>query len=394
MENSSQSKHCRELFREKKCCVIIPTYNNAQFLDEVVTDVLQYCPDVVVVNDGSTDHTLEVLSRFSTIEVLSYPKNRGKGHALKTGFRYAWDKGYRYAVTIDSDGQHYAKDLQVFLDMVDENPNAIIIGARDLDQENMNGKSNFANKFSNFWFKVETGLDMPDTQSGYRLYPLHALHGIRFFTSKYEFEIEVLVRSAWKGVQITSAPIDVYYPVKEERVSHFRPFKDFFRISILNTMLVLLAFFWYHPRKMFDGYRKKSLKEIYREIIDSAAAIPNHKIALSIALGVFMGIFPIWGYQLLVGFVVAHLLSLHKGIFFIAANISLPPLIPFIIYLSYVTGSFMLGKGSWHVDMDLSILSVKGNLKQYIVGAVTLSFIASVIFGVLSYLILMIVKRK
>ena len=393
MESIEQYSKCKSLFKEKSCCVIIPSYNNSRFLDGVLSDVLKYCEDVILVNDGSTDNTLEVLAPYKQIDLLSYPKNRGKGHALKTGFRHAYNKGFKYAITIDSDGQHYARDLVNFLELIDDNPNAIIIGARDLNQENMSGKSNFANKFSNFWFKVETGLTMPDTQSGYRLYPLVPLNDIRFFTGKYEFEIEVLVRGVWKGVDVITAPIDVYYPPREERVTHFRPFKDFFRISLLNTVLVLMAFLWYHPRRIYREYSKKSFKQIYREAAASAAAIPNAKIAASIAFGVFMGIFPVWGYQLLLGFIIAHLLSLNKAIFFIAANISLPPMIPVIIYLSYVLGGYMLGSGSWAVDFELSLEGIKDNLVQYLIGAVGLSCIASLVFGSLSYLLLSVFKR-
>ncbi len=394
MEHTKQNNDYHSLFKEKKCCVIIPTYNNDATLSQVIKDVLSYCSDVFVVNDGSTDTTQEILNQFSQIEIISYEKNRGKGYAMRMGFKEAFAKGFEYAITIDSDGQHYAKDLPVFLNMIDDHPNAIIIGARDLNQENMAKKSNFANKFSNFWFKVETGLDMPDTQSGYRLYPLKTLDKVRFFTRKYEFEIEVIVRAVWRGVEVLPAPIDVFYPVQEERVTHFRPFKDFFRISVLNTVLVFLAFFYHHPRRVFKEYRKKSLKDIYREIKESATSLTNKNIAFSIAFGVFMGVFPIWGYQLLVGFVIAHFLRLHKGIFFIAANISLPPMIPFILYLSYVFGSYILGAGSWSVDFDLTISSVKSNLWQYIVGAVALSTVSAVVFGTISYLILLIFRKK
>lgn len=384
----------KALFKEKQCCVIIPTYNNASFLDAVINDVLSYSDDVIVVNDGSTDSTLEILSKYNKVSIISYPVNKGKGHALKTGFREAWARGYRYAITIDSDGQHYAKDLNAFLKLIDDQPNSIIIGARNLNQKNMNSKSGFANKFSNFWFKVTTGLDMPDTQSGYRLYPLEPLHNMRFFSGRYEFEVEVLVRASWKGVGISTAPIDVYYPPREERVSHFRPFKDFARISILNTVLVLLALLWYHPRRLYREYSKKSLRDIYWEAKATATSLSNFEIAAAIAFGVFMGIFPIWGYQLLVGFIIAHLLSLNKTIFFIAANISLPPMIPFIIYLSYVLGGYMMGDGSWAVDVELSISGVKGNLVQYLIGAVGLSCIAGLIAGALSYMLLVLFKRK
>lgn len=394
MVSSNQYSQYPQLFQEKKCCVIIPTYNNEGSLEKVISDVLLYCSDVIVVNDGSTDSTLEIVKKFPQVDLVTYPKNRGKGYAMRTGFKYAFKKGFQYGITIDSDGQHYAKDLVTFLDMIEENPNAIIIGARDLNQENMDGKSSFANRFSNFWFKVETGLEMPDTQSGFRLYPLHALHKMHFFTRKYEFEIEVIVRAAWRGIDVIPAPIDVFYPEKEERVTHFRPFKDFFRISVLNTVLVLLAFLFHHPRRVFNAYRKKSLKQIFREVKDSAAVLPNHTIAFSIAFGVFMGIFPIWGYQLLVGFIVAHFLSLHKGIFFIAANISLPPMIPFVLYLSYVMGSFMMGVGSWSVDFELSLTAIKSNLLQYIVGAIGLSVLAGSVFGLFSYVLLVVLKRR
>lgn len=394
MEVTESTRPLAALFAQHQCCVLIPTYNNAQFLGPVLQDVGRYCNDIVVVNDGSTDATLSVLAQFPDVQVLSYPKNRGKGHALKKGFRFAWQKGYRYAISIDSDGQHYARDLVVFLELLDQHPKALIVGARNLDQENMNKQSSFANKFSNFWFRVETGLDLPDTQSGYRLYPLEALHKTSFFTSRYEFEIEVMVRSAWKGVELLSAPIDVFYPVAEERVSHFRPFKDFFRISVLNTVLVLMAFFYHHPRRVFNVYRKKNLRDLWRELRQSLSQLSPKKTALSIGFGVFMGIFPIWGYQLLVGFVLAHWFSLHKGLFFVAANISLPPMIPLILYLSYVTGSYMLGAGSWQVNFDLSLAAIGDNLLQYLLGAVGFSVLAGMVAALLSYLLLMLRKSK
>jgi len=185
-------------------------------------------------------------------------KNKGKGYALRQGFKRAIELGYSYAITIDSDGQHFAADLPAFLGKLEEHPCAIMIGARNMEQSSVPGKSSFGNKFSNFWFWVETGKKMPDTQSGYRLYPIKALQHISFFTRKYEFEIEVLVRAAWAGIDVISVPVKVYYPAKEERISHFRPFKDFSRISVLNTVLVLITFLYIKPRDLFRSIKKKT----------------------------------------------------------------------------------------------------------------------------------------
>ena len=128
-----------------------------------------------------------------------------------------------------------------------------------MNQESVPGKSSFGNKFSNFWFNLETDIKLPDTQSGYRVYPVKAMENINFFTRKFEFEIEVIVRAAWAGIDVMAIPVKVYYPPAGERVSHFRPFNDFTRISILNTVLVFLTFFWIKPRNFYRSIKKKTL---------------------------------------------------------------------------------------------------------------------------------------
>lgn len=252
------------LYRTKieryKCCILIPTYNNSGTLAALIDEVLTYTHQIVIVNDGSTDSTAEILSQYPQLIVIHQPQNKGKGLALRTGFEAARQAGYDYAISIDSDGQHRPSDIPVFIDKLAEAPKAIIVGARNMNQENVPGSSNFGHNFSNFWFRFETGIDLPDTQSGYRLYPLRALEGMRFYTTKYEFEIEVMVRAAWKGIDVLAVPIDVYYPPAEERITHFRKIPDFTRISILNTVLVTIALLWVKPLRFFSDLKKKVLK--------------------------------------------------------------------------------------------------------------------------------------
>ncbi len=226
----------------EKICVIIPTYNNATTIRRVIEDVEKYCSSIIVVNDGSTDDTAAILQSIpSPIEVVSYPDNRGKGYALVTGFKKAKALGYTHAITIDADGQHFADDIPCFIEGLKHNPEGFIVGCRNLTEENMPRQNTFANRFSNFWFRLQTGINLPDTQSGYRLYTLSSLKGLNLITSRYESELELLVYAAWAGVDITSVNVKVYYPPAEERVSHFRPIYDFFRISVLNTVLCLGA---------------------------------------------------------------------------------------------------------------------------------------------------------
>lgn len=238
-----------ELASKLKCCTIIPTYNNSHTIKAVIDDVLQYVADVIVVNDGATDSTSVILASVTSVKVIGYKPNRGKGYALKQGFKCAVSLGFRYAITIDSDGQHSGSDISRFLDKIQQYPDSLIVGSRLLRQANMPGGNTFANNFSNFWYRLQTGLNLPDTQSGFRLYPLYKIAPIRFITRRYEGELELLVRAAWRSINICDVAISVYYPPHEERVSHFRPFWDFFRISILNTFLTIIAFAYIYPKK-------------------------------------------------------------------------------------------------------------------------------------------------
>ena len=234
----------------------MPTYNNGGTLRDVVERVLVYCPDVIVVNDGCTDNSTEILASFGRrITMVDYGKNRGKGYALKQGFQKAKSMGFQYALTIDSDGQHFPEDIPLFVEALEQHPEALIVGSRNLSQDNMPGGNTFANKFSNFWFRLQTGINLPDTQTGFRLYPLPKLPHI--FSARYEAELSLLVFSAWRGIELVPIKVNVFYPKAEERVTHFRPFWDFFRISVLNTILCFGAVFYGWPARLIRQLKRR-----------------------------------------------------------------------------------------------------------------------------------------
>lgn len=385
----------RERFKSLRCCVIIPTYNNAGTLKKVIDDVLKYTGDLIIVNDGSTDNSPLILEAYyRSAAILTHPHNLGKGKALRNGFKKAIQLGFDYAITIDSDGQHFATDLPLFLDALEEGPGSLIIGARNMNQENVPGKSSFGNKFSNFWFRVETGITLTDTQSGYRLYPIRKMASFRYVTSKFEFEVEVIVKAAWQGLQVKNIPIQVHYEPGKGRISHFRPFQDFTRISILNTYLVTLALLYNIPKRFFKALTLANIKAFVEKHFFNLKEPPHIK-ALSIGFGVFMGIFPVWGYQLLIGIFLAHLLKLNKALFILAANISIPPMIPFIIFGSYKLGALLVvnPNDDFFFSDGMNFESVKENLMQYIFGAVLLATIMGLIAGIFSYVYFVIQKK-
>lgn len=241
----------KRLLKARGICVVIPTYNNASTIRNVVEGVARYCEDIIVVDDGSTDATSSILAGIDYITLVSYRRNRGKGYALAQGFSRALELGFSYAITLDADGQHYAKDIPAFLRANMKHPGALILGERRLDGVVRSRSSRFANRFSNFWFWTQTGYHLADTQTGYRLYPLKKLRFLRLLTARYEAELELLTFAAWNGVKLVSIPVDVYYPPANERVSHFRPYADFARITCLNFALCLLAVVYGLPLRLW-----------------------------------------------------------------------------------------------------------------------------------------------
>ncbi|MGO1244065.1 MAG: DUF2062 domain-containing protein [Sphingobacterium sp.] len=372
--------------------VIIPTYNNDKTLARVLDAVLRYSNAVLVVDDGSTDNTKHILKGYPQIQVISYSANRGKGFALRQGFQFARAQGFKYAFTIDSDGQHYPSDIPVFLARLETTTEPLLlIGSRNMNHASVPGKSSFGNRFSNFWFWFETGIKLTDTQSGFRAYPLEVLPR-KFYTKKFEFEIEVIVRTAWNGIAVENVPIDVLYDSKE-RVSHFRPFRDFTRISILNCVLVLLTFVYILPRNFIRSFKKKTFTEFVRENILGTEDSPEKK-ALSIGLGVFLGIAPVWGFQTALTITLSVFFRLNKVLAFAFSNISFAPFIPVIIYASLLVGGAVYpSAASYQIDM-VSLETIKSHLWQYLVGSVILASGAALFFGLSSYIFFKFYRQR
>ncbi len=210
----------------------IPTFNNPTTIADVALDALkQVSLPILIVDDGSAEpvrglfsrheHSGELLDALTEgrIEILRFDENRGKGLALQAALKDSVEKGFTHLLAIDGDGQHYARECQKLIDLAKDSPWDLIIGSRKFHSETVPEVSKFGRKFSNFWVGYQTGLTVSDSQSGFRLYPLFPLQNFKFFTKRYDFEIEVLIRAIWRGVTIREVEIDVFYPKPEERVN-------------------------------------------------------------------------------------------------------------------------------------------------------------------------------
>lgn len=389
----SSNLEIQNIISKLKCCVIIPTYNNEKTIQRVIDGVIKYTDQIIIVNDGCTDTTPIILEDYNQLVQIHFVKNKGKGAALRSGFNRAIKEGYDFAITIDSDGQHYPDDIPIFITELEKNQNILLIGSRNMSHDSVPKNSSFGNKFSNFWYWVETGIWLTDTQSGYRLYPLKTIENIKFYTNKFEFEIESIVKIAWRGLAVKNIPIDVLYD-PNERVTHFRPIIDFTRISILNTWLVLVAFIYIKPRDFFRKLKQKGFKRFFIDNILNNSDSPIKK-SISIALGIFIGIAPFWGFQTVLVLALASFFKLNKVIAFTFSNISIPPMIPFIIFGSMKLGSWVLG-----IEMKIDFENLTDNVdlftnvKEYLIGSFMLATLSALFLGGLAFMTLNINYKK
>lgn len=246
------------IMRKYRIGVVIATYDNAGTIADVVRRVEAITRDIIVVDDGCTDDTLALLQQLDVPpHIVTYRPNRGKGHALVQGFKKAMQLGWNHVITLDSDGQHYPEDLPLLVAAWTQHKDALIVGERGTGHLNMPRGNTFANKFSNFWFTLQTGIKLNDTQTGFRLYPLRRLRWLGITTSRYEAELEMLVFAAWHGIEIVPVKVRVYYPPQGERVTHFRPWADFGRISLLNVALCFGAVVYGWPMRLYRKINKR-----------------------------------------------------------------------------------------------------------------------------------------
>jgi glycosyltransferase involved in cell wall biosynthesis len=221
-----------------RCAIVIPTYNHGAQVRKVVEKCLQFRLPVVVIDDGSTDSTPDVLASLSGVAVIRHKKNQGKGASLLTGFAAVLQFA-DWAITIDADGQHDPEDIPSLTRAVLGEQRPFVIGIRaEMEHKNVPWTSRWGRRFANFWVWVSCGRWLSDSQSGFRIYPLPETLHLGTKAKRFQFEVEVLVRAVWSGIPIIEAPIRAIYRPPGERVSHFRPWLDFWRNTLTFSRLI------------------------------------------------------------------------------------------------------------------------------------------------------------
>jgi uncharacterized protein (DUF2062 family) len=320
------------------------------------------------------------------IRRIDFDVNRGKGAALRAGFKMAMDVGFTHAITLDADGQHFPSDIPDVLLRIAAEPRTLWIGNRALREDGADQpiRSAAGRKFGSFWYKFITGLEIRDTQCGFRAYPLAALAQLHCNGDRYEFEQEVLVKAAWNGTPVKEVPIHLYYAPRGTAVSHFRPVRDFLRIFKVNSKAVVIKLF--APFLIVDmpgaTWRQKMAALFRYEL--QAHSTPK-EAAWSLSLGVFIGLLPIPFFQVLtiVGLTIA--LRLNKPLAFLGVSISSLPFLPFIIAAAVAIGKLVVPRTWGALFANSRFASIMTGGIDWFFGSIILAFGAAGVCWVVSY---------
>ena len=223
---------------------VIPVYNHARTVRQVALEAACSGSPVWVIDDGSTDETAVVLRELPGVTVLRHEVNQGKGAALLTGMQAAAAAGIRWVVTVDSDGQHVPSEAIRLLDAVcDQKRAAIVLGCREgMAGPRVPWTSRWGRRFSNFWVWVVGGPWVSDSQTGFRVYPVREILRLPLRARRFQFEVEVLVCARRAGIAVLGVPVSVEYAPPGGRISHFRPWLDFWRNTTTLGRLFFLRF--------------------------------------------------------------------------------------------------------------------------------------------------------
>lgn len=375
-----------------KILLIIPLFNHGNTIRSVVKKALAAGWPVLVVDDGSSDGGGKLLSDLDC-QVIRLDCNQGKGAAILAGAEFASGQGFEAIITVDADGQLDPAEAEKLAAATADQWPAIIVGTRQMNKDNAPGASLFGRAFSNFWIRLECGRELPDTQSGYRLYPIKELLALKTNCRRYDFEVEILTRSAWGGLPILSVEVAVHYPAANERESHFHQLKDNFRLTCLHARLVSRALLpWPHQRLLTKAPEKIIAERQERlSLLHPVRFVKRlcleHNSALQLAsaawMGIFLGALPLIACHTVAILYVCHRLHLNKLTAVTASQLCMPPLVPILcIQIGYFmrNGSLLL-----ELNWDTMVIQIHQRLWEWLLGSLILGPILGLLVGGLLY---------
>ncbi|MFH0785655.1 MAG: DUF2062 domain-containing protein [Pseudomonadota bacterium] len=372
------------MLRNLKTLIVITAYNCQATLLSLVQAAVATGFDLLVVDDGSTDLSLQTIAAMKC-RTLILQEHRGKGAALLAGAEQAAKLGYDTIVALDGDGQYNPEDIHLLVTKAQHSITpCVVISARQQNQNAALTAKQWPKTPENFWVRLECGLEISDVESSFRLYPIRELLAQNIARDNYGFEIETIVKLAWSGIPVSSVPVTTKKP------SNCTTLPNSLRLASLHSQLLLRRLLpWPHkkltqeepfPKKAYATISRNPLK-VLREICREHTS--PLWLAMAVWLGIFMGALPLLAVHTLAIIYVAHRFHMNKVAAVAASQFCMPPVVPVLC----IQMGYYLRNGKLLVDFSWQpwLLGIHERLWEWLIGSLLVGPFLGLIGALIMY---------
>ena len=378
-----------------KIIIVIPVYNNSTTLPGIVNGALAVHDDVMVVDDGSTDKSANTLAGLN-VHLIHHEKNMGKGAAIKSAARTARKFGMTHIVTIDANGRYDPADFNLFEGALKDNTDSIIIGRRNFQKSVVPVLYRFSRRLANFWFQVQTGVILGDIRCTFRAYPLAVLENLTLRTRRNSFEVEVLTKAAWAGVNLNEVNISAYFHRPEKQKFNFNFLMANLRVTLFNFHLTMRSIVpWPHQKlinkdlpgdKISVLHPLRSIKTLLTENTSPG------QLAAACALGVFLGTLPLIGFHNITILFAASYFRLNKVVALATSGLCVPPLVPALC----IEAGYFIRHGTFLTEISIKTLGYQAieRIYEWLIGSLVLAPVFAVLVGGIIFIAALFLKKN
>ena len=380
--------------QEPKIIIVIPVYNHSTTLPGIVNGALAVHNDVMVVDDGSTDKSTDTLAGLN-IHLIHHEKNLGKGAAIKTAALAARKLGMTHIVTIDANGRYHPADFHLFAGALKENTNSIIVGRRNLKKGEVPGLYRFRRRLANFWFQLQTGKSLSDVRCTFRAYPLSVLENLTLRTRRNSFEVEVLAKAAWAGVNLYEVNISTYFHRPEKQKFNYNFFMDNLRVTLFNFHLTMRSIVpWPHQKIISKDLSGEKISVLHPLRSIKTLLTENtspRQLAAACALGVFLGTLPLIGFHNITILFAASYFRLNKVVALATSGLCVPPFVPALC----IEAGYFMRHGTFLTEISIKTLGYQAleRIYEWLIGSLVLAPAFAVLVGGIIFLVALFLKR-
>jgi glycosyltransferase involved in cell wall biosynthesis len=380
--------------QELKIIIVIPVYNHSTTLPGIVNGALAVHDYVMVVDDGSTDNSADTLAGLN-VHLIHHEKNLGKGAAIKTADIAARKLGMTHIVTIDANGRYDPADFHLFAGALKKNMDSIIIGKRDFQKGEVPILYKFSRRLANFWFQVQTGVNLGDVRCTFRAYPLAVLENLTLRTRRNSFEVEVLTKAAWAGVNLNEVNISVYFHRPEKHKFNFDSLMDKLRVTLFNFHLTMRSIVpWPHQKLISKDRSGKNISVLHPLRSIKTLLTENtspRQLAAACALGVFLGTLPIIGFHNITILFAASYFRLNKVVALTTSGLCVPPFVPALC----IEAGYFMRHGTFLTEISIKTLGYQAleRIYEWLIGSLVLAPVFAVLVGGIIFLVALFLKR-